>query len=581
MSRVDLRLLLLIACFLPVQLSAGTPVSGLRRPIDIVLSPRGDRVLVANRRSGSVSVIDRRGRGVIFECRVGRTLSALAVVPGTGMVLATDESAHELVGLEHGDGDRRLLRVAWRLPVASYPVAVSVTPDGRRAIVASLWSRRLTLVRLAGSQRPRPEAVRDLPFAPRRLLQLPGGRWLVAAAFGGRVAVVGRRLAGPIAVRLLEAHNVGRMAISPDRRHVLIPHQLMAAEEATTEGGVHWGGVMLNVVRTVSIAAIEAGTADLGSRRGLDYVGVPDRAAGDPVALCLGAKGLRVLLLAGVHEVVTSEDGIGYFTRQRLGLGPTAVVLEPDGARAWVANRFDDSVSLVQLSPLAVLAKIPLGMTARRTAVDRGEELFHDARLSSDGWFSCRSCHTRGHTNGGLNDNFGDDSYGAPKKVSSLLGTRDTGPWAWNGEVPRLVEQVKKSVRLTMRGPRLGSRQANDLATYLKSLPAAPSLAEARGTIDTEVVNRGRAVFARARCGSCHAAPAYTSPRNYDVGLEDELGRTRFNPPSLRGVSQHRRLFHDNRAGSLGEVLGRFRHGLESPLSDGDRRDLLRFLESL
>ncbi len=579
MSRVDLRLLLLAVAVLPTHVWAGTPVSGLRRPVDIVRAPQADHVLVANRRSGSVSVIDRRSRRVVFECRVGRTLSALAVVPGTRMVLATDEAAHELVGLECGEG-RPLLRVAWRLPVASYPVAVSVSTDGRRAIVASLWSRRLTLVRLAGIDTARLVTVRDLPFAPRRLLPLPGG-WLVAAAFGGRVALVDQQLARPITVRLLEAHNIGRMAVSPDRRHVLIPHQLMSAKAATTEGGVHWGGVMLNVVRTVSIASLEAGSDDLGSRRGLDYVGIPDRAAGDPVSLSLGAKNLRVVLLAGVHEVVTSEDGSQYFERQRLGLGPTAVALEPERTRAWVANRFADSVSLVQLSPLAVLAEIPLGSTARRTAVDRGEELFHDARLSSDGWFSCQSCHTRGHTNGGLNDNFGDHTYGAPKKVLSLLGTRDTGPWAWNGEVPRLVEQIRKSVSLTMRGPRLESRQANDLAAYVKSLPAAPSLAGARGTIDAAVVNRGRAVFVRLGCGSCHVAPAYTSPRSYDVGLEDELGQARFNPPSLRGVSQHDRLFHDNRAGSLGEVLDRFRHGLGSPLPEKDRRDLLRFLESL
>jgi hypothetical protein len=65
------------------------------------------------------------------------------------------------------------------------------------------------------------------------------------------------------------------------------------------------------------------------------------------------------------------------------------------------------------------------------------------------------------------------------------------------------------------------------------------------------------------------------------VGITDELGRRRFNPPSLRGVSQRERLFHDNRARNLGEVIGRFGHGLDKPLRDGDRDDLLRFLESL
>ena len=182
-------------------------------------------------------------------------------------------------------------------------------------------------------------------------------------------------------------------------------------------------------------------------------------------------------MLSGVHEVVTSDDGIQYFDRQRVGLGPAALALTGGGQRAWIANRFSDSVSLVQLKPLKQLAEIFLGPASGLTAVDRGEQLFHDARLSSDGWFSCHSCHTRGHSNGLLNDNFGDDTYGAPKKVLSLLGTRDTGPWAWNGRVSRLADQVEKSIELTMRGPRLSTRQATALSAYLRQLPAARATA--------------------------------------------------------------------------------------------------------
>ena len=47
---------------------------------------------------------------------------------------------------------------------------------------------------------------------------------------------------------------------------------------------------------------------------------------------------------------------------------------------------------------------------------------------------SCHSCHTDGHTNGQLNDNLSDfKTFGAPKRVLSLLGKRDTMPLAWNG----------------------------------------------------------------------------------------------------------------------------------------------------
>src|SRR2546429_167098 len=82
--------------------------------------------------------------------------------------------------------------------------------------------------------------------------------------------------------------------------------------------------------------------------------------------------------------------------------------------------------------------RIPLGPQPELSLAERGELLFYDARLSHDGWFSCHSCHTDGHSNGLLNDNLGDGSFGAPKRVLSLLGVRDTGPWAWNGTMPDL-----------------------------------------------------------------------------------------------------------------------------------------------
>ena len=555
------------------------PPSRVRRPVDIVNVPGEQQLLVANRRSGSISVLDAVRRKVIDEIRVGQQLSALAGVPGSQCVLATDEAAHQLIGLKW-NGTR--VQVLWRLPVSPYPVAVTVSADGRRGFVGSLWSRRLTSVDLdpAGGP-PRVVEVLDLPFAPRRMLPLPGGRLVLAEAFGGRLGLVnaaGNRL---LVVRALEAHNIGDLVLSGDGRHLLVPHQLLDAGEATTRGGVHWGGVLLNVVRSVSLEMLERNSEDLRSRLGLDYVGIPDRAAGDPTCLKLAAGGRRVLLLAGVHEVVTSDDGIQYFDRQRVGLGPAALVLTGNGQRAWIANRFSDSVSLVQLKPLKRLAEIPLGPEFERSAVDRGEQLFRDARLSSDGWFSCHSCHTRGHSNGLLNDNFGDDTYGAPKKILSLLGTRDTGPWAWNGGVSRLSDQVEKSIELTMRGPKLSTRQINALSAYLRQLSAAPSLAEARAETNRPAIERGRVLFTRTGCHSCHAPPAYTTPESYDVGLHDQQGQVRFNPPSLRGVSQRGRLFHDNRARDLREVLVRFRHGLKAPLPARERDDLLQFLESL
>ncbi|QDV32898.1 Cytochrome c551 peroxidase precursor [Tautonia plasticadhaerens] len=220
----------------------------------------------------------------------------------------------------------------------------------------------------------------------------------------------------------------------------------------------------------------------------------------------------------------------------------------------------------------------PLGPTPEPDAIRRGRELFHDARLSHDGWMSCHSCHADGHANGRLVDTLGDDSYGTPKRTPSLFGVGETGPWAWDGGMATLGDQIRKSVASTMRGYPLYDDQVEAIEAYLRSLPPPPAL-ESHG--DEEAVARGAATFRRLRCARCHEPSAFTTPAAYDVGLEDERGHSTFNPPSLRGVGRRRSFFHDGRAGSLAEVFGRFGHPLDEPMAAGDLADLVAFLRGL
>lgn len=72
----------------------------------------------------------------------------------------------------------------------------------------------------------------------------------------------------------------------------------------------------------------------------------------------------------------------------------------------------------------------------------------------------------------------------------------------------------------------------------------------------------------------------YTSDSTYDVGIHDEAGLKMFNPPSLRGVSQHNGWVHNSRARSLEDVLDQG-HYTQSELTADERAALLRFLKSL
>jgi cytochrome c peroxidase len=180
-----------------------------------------------------------------------------------------------------------------------------------------------------------------------------------------------------------------------------------------------------------------------------------------------------------------------------------------------------------------------------------------------------------------LADTVGDGSHGTPKRVLTLLGVKDTGPWGWNGRVQTLEEQIRKSVETTLQGPKLSTAQEGDLAAYLRTLAPAPPLALFKGKRDELAIRRGKEVFQRHRCEKCHAGPTWTSAGAHDVGLSDEANNRAFNAPSLRGVSQAGPFFHDGRAATLAEVFARHRHQLQDALGAKDLDDLLAFLESL
>src|SRR5262245_25919639 len=65
----------------------------LRRPVALVLADGGKKLLVANRDSGTVAVVDTQALRVVGETHVGGKLSDLTATRDGGLLLATDEDA--------------------------------------------------------------------------------------------------------------------------------------------------------------------------------------------------------------------------------------------------------------------------------------------------------------------------------------------------------------------------------------------------------------------------------------------------------------------------------------------------------
>ncbi len=388
-----------------------------------------------------------------------------------------------------------------------------------------------------------------------------------------RAAVVDAARPRTLAVHRLHGHNIRGLAVSANGKRLYVAHQKMPYRALADYEELHWGRMVANGVRVLDVDDVLRSETGQRLDGWLDEQGGIGGATGDPGGVVTGPHGVMAVAFSGVGEVVVRSHG--HVKRIAVQTRPEAMAIKHH--RLYVANRFDDSVSIIDLTRGAVIETISLGPAPEPTAIERGERLFFDARISHDGWMSCHSCHTDGHTAGLLVDTLGDGDYGAPKRVPSLLGTRNTGPWGWTGSAATLAGQVRDSVTTTMHGDPLTGAQTSDLVAYLESLEAPPSPYAGK----RELIHRGRALFKSRDCVDCHSAPTFTSDATFHVGLADERNRRFFNPPSLHGVNQRDRLFHDGRAASLEDVLLSFRHQLDAPLSKEEVAALLEYLRSL
>jgi cytochrome c peroxidase len=424
----------------------------------------------------------------------------------------------------------------------------------------------------------------DLPFCPRELVaSRDGSKVLVADAFGGKLALVDWQSRSLESVRSLPVHNMRGLALSADGSTLVVAHQMLNPRARTTFDDIHWGLLISNHLRVLRVDAVFRPGADLQKGSGLFELGDVGSGAADPSGLVVDSLGRLIIALGGVNEAAITRGPGQPLHRVMVGDRPGAMALTRDGKLVCVANSLDDSVSVIDIDSGRISATIALGPNLGLSLADRGERLFFDGRLSHDGWMSCHSCHTDGHSCGLKSDTLGDGSYGAAKQIPSLLGVSRTGPWTWTGAMERLENQVRASIQTTMRGPKPSPTvdQLEALTAYLQSLrPLSPELTGVERTSGA-ATSRGHALFRSQKCDACHAPPEYTSPGRFDVGVTDEVGNRRFNPPSLRGVSRREPLLHDGRASTLEDLFERDRHPRDSGLTTQEIRDLVAFLRTL
>jgi hypothetical protein len=519
----------------------------------------------------------------------------LAITPD--LVAVAEHTADQVLLLRRTAG-RWEIALALETPGDAHSLAYDA--ETRRLNASGLWSQQLYRWQGIGNEldtasnwQPLPPI--DLKMCGGELLLLPKHNlWLVTDAFGRNYRLLDRTTGQVVKSEKVYGHNITALASVHDETMVLFPHQLLSETAQSVRNEITWGGVLSNNLRWLRVdRMLEQSGHDI-MRQGRFYpLGTNGDGCGDPSSLAISADGLIAVTLGGTNRVALGREDDYYFRQVNVGYRPVSCAFSPDQRALVVVNQFSDSLTLIALADAPaedVVHHLSLGELREPTPAERGEQAFFHSRLSHDGWMSCHSCHSQGHTSGQLNDNFTDGTFGTPKRILSLLGQAETGPYSWNGQLSDLETQIAHSIRSTMASDRpVGSRLVEDIAAYVTALPAPPSLSQARRANsssgkrqDTAVADAGSRLFAELSCTDCHSGDWFTSPETYDVGLSDEAQRRRFNPPSLVAVSQRQDvLLHDGRASSLRDLLQNYPHQLKRDLTEPELDQLVAYLEGL
>jgi YVTN family beta-propeller protein len=265
----------------------------------------------------------------------------------------------------------------------------------------------------------------------------------------------------------------------------------------------------------------------------------------------------------------------------------------------YVANRLDDTISVIDTAAEKVVLTIDLGGPKEINALRRGERLFYTAEFAFQGGFGCSNCHIDS-TIDGLEWDLEPDGFGKDivdnRSLENLAGTE---PFKWNGGNPDMpTECGPRTEKFFFRSQSFNQQQLTDLVTFVYSLPNRPNrYRDAKGDL-TAAQERGKSIFERTnskngsaiaesnQCAFCHSGPKYTNRQQIDVGSGKSTDRSPvIDVPQLPNLAYSAPYLHDGSARSLEEIWTVFNpkdtHGVTNDLTKDELNDLIEYLKTL
>jgi YVTN family beta-propeller protein len=592
-------------------------------PLELLFSPDGTRLYVLCQHSEEVRILDASSYATIKTIAVGRVPRGIALSAKGDRLYVTNSWDDTLSVF-----DTQSLTAIATWPVGAEPSGVVADRAGKRLFVANRISNDVAVLDAqTGAEEKRLMAGRGASY----LTLSPDGSRIYATHIYPNPSPhrtgLENRTPPESEITVIDAVR----AVVVDR--IPLPSIAGVFHLALSADGRLGAVAEYHPKNMVPLAHLEHGGAFaytftlFGSRVG-QPIEVPldelDRYASQPFGVAISNDAQRMYVSVGGSECVLVIDiprllrfihsrprpGSGSFAndlsasanyvvaRIPVGHNPRGLVLSNDGRRLFVANRLDDTVSVIDTRALRVATTITLDGPKEVNALRRGEQTFYSARYSFQGQISCSSCHIDS-TFDGLQWNLEPNGFGIDIVDNKLLeDIKNTAPYKWNGGNPNIpTECGPRTEKYFWRSENYGDLTLADLALYIRSLPPRPNRWRLPGYELTAAQERGKAIFERDqdkfgnpialnnRCSFCHSGPKGTNQKSFDVGTRkstDSSGLLK--SAQLTNIALTAPYLHDGSARTLEEIWTIYnpedKHGRTNDLTKDELNDLIEYLRT-
>ena len=589
-------------------------------PLEVLLSPDGARLYVLCQQSEEVRVLDASTYAIIKTISVGRVPRGFSLSHDGARLFVTN-SWEDTVSVI----DTRTLAVTATWPVGAEPSSVVEDLAGRRLFVANRISNDVAVLdEQTGAEEKRLAAGRGSSY----LTLSPDGSRIYAThvypnpprvrteldnrtAPESEITVIDTTRA--VVVDRMPLHRVAgvfHLAFSSDGRLGVVAeyHPKNLVPLAHLEHGGAFAFTLTIFGADVGKASVEIPLDELEryASRPFGVVIAPDKSR--IFVSCGGSEMVTVidvpklLLYAHAHPGSNVQDlsASAKYVVARIGVGhdPRGMTLSRDGRTLFVANRLDDTISVIDARSNRVAQTIKLDGPKDISQLRHGEQTFYTSRYSFQKQIGCATCHIDS-TFDGITWDLEPDGFGRDIVDNKLLeDIKDTEPYKWNGGNPSIpIECGPRTEKYFWRSENYNNLTLSDLAVYIRALPPRPNRFRLANNEQTPAQERGEALFNRSvdkfgkpigehnRCAYCHSGPKGTNHKLFDVGTRratDNSGMLK--SAALTNIALTAPYLHDGSAHTLEEIWTVYnpddKHGRTNDLTKDELNDLIEYLRT-